>query len=594
MSVLDLQQLLSSLLARLRAAIDSDADLAADRDTALSEFFGIREPDATSLGRFYEWYLFERRSPLTGEAPPFVVLLDRVESTLPFETRDLLDELGASRFSIYEYSSGEEELTIHDLISDAMYPIEDYQFLELKESLDDTSLVIGRLYPTGKGSYLFGPFGFVVKGEVATALRRDVANTSGRHGRLSQREMEWLLFGGPADPRPADAELTKAKIPTLPIPPDEFEPLERLEAEVESWLRTAAVEGLDFDEVKGRLEAAESSAEEVILILNEIAFETDVDLETGRRILPAYALALRNAKKKREGANAMNPRIVKDELRAKSDELCNCGSGEVYGNCCLPKDAIARFDAGRANGEQLNDLFQHLAAAMGVEDDDEDDDSPSVEISQLPPIAPMVEEYLWESSQSGKTNDPADAALLEAFARSIDEGPGAPGDAAGVRPEHLQRFFAKDRYCQLNAPGAGAISLDAAALRQFAIWLRDEHGIDWISSLQQINEESLADADRLAAANELLAEPNVELWNRAFVIVGIHAGDINYEVTVEPVDESKVRGRLELAAKFGTHLRAGDCLLFESEPASKEGSSLSARLLRVLPKGARPYLHRNR
>jgi hypothetical protein len=595
MSVLDLQQLLSTLLARLGNAIDARSDLRADREAAFREFFGTREADDAARGRFLEWYLFERRSPAVGDAPAFVMISESAARTLPVEARDLLDELAASRFSIFAFRPGSGESAVFDLLSSAAFEIDESQSEGLRMEAGSDGLIVGRLYPTGRLTYVLGPYGFVVTGEVAAALRRDLAHTAGRNGRLSQREMEWLLFGGPvespvANARVAAAGATPGQLGPVSAGEGEDIPLERLEAEVESWLRHASVDGLGLDEVRERLERAESLSAGVAPILDEVAFESEVDLDAGRRLLPAYYRAL--AKAGRQPLhNQRRPEHPRDELRSKSAEPCPCGSGMRYEACCLPKDALARFEAGRAKGDRVDDLVKNLAAAMGVEVDDDAEDLGMPPDAIPPALGPLVEEYLWETDKLGQPRTEDAKRTLVDFALSVDQGPGAPGEVSAVLPAHIERFLSYDVYRKAEAPTTGDLRRHTMAIREFADWLRDEQGADWTEARTLLAAADSGESDRIAAANALLQRSGIEKGNRAFCIVSLRSDGAQFDVTADVVGDTPARGHFRLAAPLGSHLKAGDCLLFEVDAAAGADASLSAQLLRVFPAAAKPYLH---
>lgn len=580
-SVLDLQQILSMILDRLTETATADPPLHDDYNSALREFLGDRPADRLTLGRFHEWYLFERLSPIFGDAPAYLLLSQKAEDGLPREALDLLDELGANRFSVFELAPPDEEaapgaIMLRDLVSQGIYALDGEQFEELQKIAQPGSLAIGRVYPTGRGTYWMGPYGFVVLGDVAAALRDDLLK-GGQRGRLSQFQMERLLFGG--------ANIIN-EIPNAPAAGDElYEPLERVEAELDTWIQQTGIEGITLADIRLRFEDSESSTEAVNSILEDIAFETDADLDVGRRLLPAYYGALKNQKP--SGARRKATKTPSDDLAKKANDPCPCGSGEIYGNCCLQKDAVARFEAGRARGEGLNLLFAELEAAMGVEADDEAEEG-FTGLAAPPPMEPMAAEYLWEMQQNGTVVSPAREASLAAFAKSIDGGEGAPEDLTGLMPEHLFRFLAFERYIQKDPPDFESLTIDAEAILSFAKWLRDEQSIDWFDMAGQATAAVLGPAKRLAVSNRLLGAGDVKSWNRAFSITGIAKFGGQFELVTEPVDQSEVRGRLQVPAQLGENLQIGDCLLVASD--AEVGGTLSARLLRVLPGAARPYL----
>lgn len=602
--MIDLQQTLAGLLEQLALACEKHSGLAADREAARAQFHrgaieqGI-EPDSRAEARFYEWYLFEHRSPRIGDGNVYIMVAPRVAADAATESLDLLDEMGANRFCIFEPSPEDGEDAVRDISTQAVFHVHEGEATDLMTSLADGSVGVGRLYPTGAGTYLLSPAGFVASGHVAKALRTDLGEVSGRQGKLSQREMEWLLFGGHmAAGGPAAAENAER----MPEPAAQRgltdvvqpEPLERLEAEVDAFLRDVHIEGLSLDEIRERFESAPTAADAVNPLMEEIAFESDADLEPGRRILPAYYFALHQHKAGNKPARPGGvSRMTTDELQQKAGAPCRCGSGNAYGECCLPKDAIARFDAGRARGEELNGLIQSLANAMGIESLDAD--APIGEEEEPPPsdrvdpvMAPMVEEYLWEMQQLAKPVKESDEQSLRRFATSIDTGAGAPEDPSGVLREHLDRYFSLDCYQSAAPPQRAAMARETEALGRFAEWLRDEQGFDIVELLREATEAAMASSERLGAANQLLGAPDVAGWNQSFRITGLSKIRDQYELVVEPLSDPEVRGRMQIRAPLGDLLKVGDCLLTAADP--EEGGQVGARLLRVLPAAASPYI----
>ncbi|MBI3821003.1 MAG: SEC-C domain-containing protein [Planctomycetes bacterium] len=589
--MLDLQQVLANLLSRLVDVAVADPTLHDDYGLALTEFFPHSTPDRAALGRFHEWFLFEHRPARLGDSAVYLLFAEKFRAKLSSEDSDLFDELGANRFGVFEKSEGGVFVEYRDLLSNGLFPIEPETEDALSIQPDLDALVVTRLYPTGTGTYLVSPHALIVLDDVANALRRDLTSGDYRHGRLSQLLMERLLFS-PAVSEDAKSGAGAPRIDDV-IPQtviDIKESFEEIETQLTHWLASAEIEGLNLDEVRDRFNESSSMGDAVTSLLDEIAFESDVELETGRRLLPAYYSALRAKADLEKSKNP--PKPSSDELAARAGQPCRCGSGLTYKNCCLQKDAVARFEAGRERGVSLNSLIAELAAAMGVEvdedADDEDDNANIGNIAPLPCAAPMIAEYLWEMEQCGVSVSSEDQRVLARFGKSLDGGAGAPEDLADVLPEHLLRFFALEQYTGDPPPSAQTIRTAATALLGFSKWLLEAQEIDWTSMLHRVIDSVSVSAERLHQVNVLLHESDIAAWNRAFVVSGLARFGGQYELVLEPVDDPAVRGRLQIPARLGDHLQTGDCLLVASDP--EEGGSLPARLLRVLPSQAKPYL----
>jgi hypothetical protein len=581
--------------------LDGSPALRAERDAAAAHFFVNREPDDASSARFEEWFLFERRSPGFGDVPAHVALTTTGATPDNAAVRDMLDELGASHYGVFEVAKDEGRFRVRDVRHGREFELDEEQADQFATELDDGALLVGRLFATPRGSHLFGSGAAVVSGDVASALRQDLTRDAAgdRKSKLSQLEMEKLLFhelgaggrtrldGAAAEREPAAAD-------------GGAEPLERLEAEIESWLRDSGIAGLDMDELRARFEEAPSMAEVVGPLLEEIAFETQADLEAGRRLLPAYYESLRAS---RQGTRTASRSAARDELREKAEGPCRCGSGKLYSECCLPRDAVARFEAGRALGQDLTELIHGLESAMGLDNTD-DDDAEHDDSRPEPPVAPMVEEYLWECGRLGRELAPAGAAFLRRFAKSLDDGEGAPLDLTEVQPAHVARFLFADRYTEARAPGPDAAEAELNALRDFTAWLRDEQGVDWTTFAGPLCQQEAATAPRLAKANALLGAVDARRWNHAFQVTRLTRRGSAFEAEIEAVDAPAMRGTIVVPAMLSELLEAGDCLAVAADvdigrllPSTRwasgnggDGANVQAQLLRVLPPGAREFL----
>lgn len=548
---------LMNVLGRLLEAADADPRIAADREAAWQEFRAGREPDDAMRARFEEWYLFERHSPPLGDAPAFVALSERVAEALPPQERDLLDEMAATQFGAFDVEpNGEGTVTLRDLLTGRRFEVEG----ELPDDAGPRAVAVGRLYPSGRGTYLRSPSTMLASPQLGEALRADLARQSEEaHARLSQRQVEEVFF------------------PATPI--GDYEPLEHLEAEVERWLRAGGVADLDLDDVRERFLASDGLGDAVGELLDETAFTSQADLETGRRLLPAYYAAVRARVEaaRRRSAGAAEEQAA-DELRARAGEPCACGSGRPYGECCLPRDAVARFDAGRARGESLDGLIAGLQAAMGIDADADDEEEEAFAAPPAPPVTPLVAEFLWERSSTDEPLPDAQRGALEAFGRSVDGGDGAPQTIEELAIPHFERFLAFERYAAERAPAAGAAAADADALEAFAAWLRDAQDVDLVEALAPIAARIREDGDRLAAANAALKDADPRR-GAPYAVSGSEAGV--GKVDLEPIGRGA--SRLRVAAPSGP-LRPGDAVLASPGPP--------ARIERVLPAAARPFLER--
>ncbi|MBL8694886.1 MAG: hypothetical protein JNJ88_12390 [Planctomycetes bacterium] len=573
-------ELLTDLLLKLLQAADEVPEWARDRDQAIAEFLGGRDADPGSVARAQEWYLFERRSPRLGDVPPLVLLAERLEGSLEPQAQELLEEMGSSLYSVFETIEGDaDRAVVRDLLTGRHCEVEG----DLEGAREPGSLLVGRLFPDRSGRYAVSPASLVLTGDVASAVRMDLeaAASTARRGHLSQREMEATLFGvgGRTQEATSAGEGSSA------------EALEPLEAEVAQWLETAGIgprgdRGIDLEEVRAMFESAATLGEAVGPILDAVAFESDADLEVGRRLLPAYYAAL-HAKGRQPQSGTTKRRQVSSASPAS--RVCPCGSGLEYSSCCRARDAVAQFDAGRARGEDLDSLIRSLEDAMGIEHEEEIEDEWDLERASRPersefedpPIAPLVAEYLWERQQMGRPADDTEAESLLALARSVDTGPGAPADAGGVLREHLERFFSVERFLDSRPPAKGTLEKDLAALDEFSQWLLAEQDIDWRPLVKSCAEGTVSQAARLAQLHAAAQPETPEFLASAprFRVQQVGSERALVESTI-PGEEAR---SVALSPEQRLLLRAGDCLLLG-------GRGDNARVLRVLPGTAWPFL----
>ena len=334
----NLQEILASLLDRLVSEVGKVPGLDEEFRRARTEFFGPRKPEPISVARFEEWFLFERRSPRLGDAPAFVALAARIQPRVSAPIQELLDELAANSYGVFELVSEEGEVSARDLLSERQLSLDPEQAELLEGAMDEASVIVGRLFPSGRGSYLFGRGAVAVGGGVAKALRGDLAMPGkDRRQRISQLQMERLLFFDVGAPERSEGD------------PAESEPIERIEAEVDQWLRESVTDGFGIEDLRERFLKSPTIDEAVEPTLEELAFETDADLDLGRRLLPSYYRALHG--RKRAPKPEVSAAARADELRAKASELLRMRIGAILRRL-LPSARRGRALRGRPSARR--------------------------------------------------------------------------------------------------------------------------------------------------------------------------------------------------------------------------------------------------
>src|SRR5262245_3233688 len=229
------RDLLENCLRSLRSFLEQDEDLSEEVAPARMEYFGA--PSAPSGGaeaRFLEWFLFERSSSRYGEVP-YLTFLRRSEEDLPVPERDMLEAMAENVFGVFEVESllPGSGMTVTDLLRGRALAVREDQAQALVE-VGDT--LVGRLFPIPGGSGFEGEE-FLLSGAVACfrskelrdALGADLAraHAASPGARLSQREIERLLWppAGGADEAPE--EEVRELLRSAGLPELRFEDLRR-------------------------------------------------------------------------------------------------------------------------------------------------------------------------------------------------------------------------------------------------------------------------------------------------------------------------------------------------------------------------------
>src|SRR5262245_6365661 len=438
------RDLLESCLRSLRSFVEGDEDLSGELAAARGEFFGAPDvPTAGAEARFLEWFLFERPSARYGEIP-YLTFLRRSEEDLPVPQRDMLEGMAENVFGVFEVESlvPGSGMTLADLLRGRTIAVREEQVQALVE-VGDT--LVGRLFPI-PGAAGFEGEEFLLSGAVACFRSKELRDALGADlararadspgARLSQREIERLLW-----PSPASAELAP-------------------EAEVREILGAAGLPGLEFEDLRRSLAQAPRPGPVIGPLLDRLAFETRVDLDRARAALWA----------------------LWEETRREVSESPPIPPGPPR-NDAGPHNAraaVEAFERGRARGENLEDLFSRLERDLDLEaePDAEEASDPALE-GTAGNLTPLIEEHLWERSRQAPSGRPGREARLRSFGRYLSERLVPPVDLLDrLEPDHLRRF-ARDVLLPARGVPAQEEALDTlAAVEEFLRWGRAEQGID--------------------------------------------------------------------------------------------------------------------
>ena len=260
---LALQRTLGVFLARL----EQQPGLRAEMARARREFFGVEPPDRDPLrqaaadARFTEWYLLERDSEVLGEVP--VRCLARAMR----EPQPGQEMLLASAVSVYLVEKGGEVVQLRDMQDGQIREMERPPMLDLSPG----DVLVGRMFADDRG-YWVPSTAVAVQHEarsLARAFQRDLTSLN-LDRRLTQAELEHLLFRH-------WRLVAQAR--------EDHMPLERLEAELDRMLSDAGESELSAQEVSTALRESEHPGQVMGPVMDEVAFETDIDLERLRLLL---------------------------------------------------------------------------------------------------------------------------------------------------------------------------------------------------------------------------------------------------------------------------------------------------------------------
>ncbi len=493
------------LLTRIEELISADAEWRTEFERSAAEYFtaGWRSAAQDAARRRHlEWFLFER----TDAAGPELAI-ERVATQWPSETG--LDEPGAmealrlTHVGVLEVTSvvPGEGLWLRDLGGRGDFPITD---AEASLVIEVGDLIAGRLFPLQDGVFrMSSSAAFHRDARLVEALRADFQRArTERRGvlRVGQREIEAMFFAGTA-PVPVIDPVTAARTLLLES---------GVEPEIaDGWLEDLAQAPFDEDRL---LHGAQDVLSE---ILDEIAFESAVDLEAARRaLLAAWAELARRGPG--QGASITPTAPPAASPPAKSTKAADVAR------------AVELFEERRRAGQPITHLLDELERNLALgegENESELDGDPTPDFPGV--VGAVVEEFLWEVSQSQ-----GEAALKE-HANLRDLGRAA--EHVGV----FENLRARDLlvYAGWWLPETGTLggSDDArqrlASLSKFCHWAEAEHEV----ALQTEFGDTL---DQLATSLPRIAEANQRKTRGA----RRDEGEL-YEIVALTGEEARVRSR---------------------------------------------------
>ena len=346
----------ASLLFEMEERVMANTSLAEEWREEILHFSPLG-PSPAMLPRFQQWFLLEHQPSALG-TPPAVAW-----SPPSLEEEDRWSRLLDSFFGIFQASLDAETAILEDLWSGRSIRVSPWPGID--DSPED-SLWIGRF--ALEGDYVHIPLPGILAVQspgLVDAVTKDLAAIRARNprGRISQKECESIFapFLEAPDDKPT-SEVAEQSLATL----------------------FADQKGWDLDRL-----AETVKSEGLASCLDTLAFETSIDLEKVRRLLPIWVQQPSAAPAQDASAEGKVPlRTIQDALEA--------------------------FDEQRAQGSSLEDAFGDLEAALGLEPGSSDFD-PTAEEPRLPQtqketvdLGHWREAYKWEMEASGKPIDSAE------------------------------------------------------------------------------------------------------------------------------------------------------------------------------------------
>lgn len=394
-SIADILKLLTELQARVLA----DPQLAEEWESAVTD-----EPAALTQARAHarllEWFLLERVSEKLGTSPLQAFAPDELKADSSWAR--LLDNfLGIFRIEGTRRVEGREFLDVIDLWSGRMAHLPVDVLAGDAEPNPADLLLVGRLVLADDEVHLPMPGlrlaqapGLVAAVEADLALARHKQPRA----RLSQRECDALFQHLPEE----------ASLEAEPVESAEtlIQELEQILTEAPGWNWPRIQDSLNEEGLAGTLD--------------RLAFETQVDLEAVRRVLPALA--------------------AQAEAHAAQDAPNQAPTGELSASEAAA--ALEAYDQARAEGRSVADAFRELEESLGLEPGVSEEILPDVERDEdavgpgaAAGLAAWIEAFQWEQPHE------AVAGGLREFATQAQLAAGKPLDAQDLAAHHVLPYL---------------------------------------------------------------------------------------------------------------------------------------------------------
>jgi hypothetical protein len=557
-------------VAKLARRLAEEPRLLAEIQRARRDFFGNKAGRAdpgpaadASEHRFAEWFALERECDTLGGVP----------AELPRYAAEAQD-LGGSLVGVFL-------VTVVTKVGVTGKDLQDGEAIDLRvpaDSLRVGDLLVGRLYPAATGAFVPSTAASVFRpgAELAQAFQRDMQRIE-LERRLWQIEIEHLMLRRP----------DQAKSPTSDNEPPV--PLEHLEADLERLLQTADSE-LSAAAISQQLADTARAGQVMGPLLDELAFDTDIDLDAVRKLL----LQIWNAHHDEPPAAAA-PTSEPDSHPGPPGET-------------LGERLVRTLDEGLQQKRDVGELFAQLERMAGIEPDaaeddllaagaDGDDDEERDEIVAASDeddgdgvaeadgdefsgdLLPLVEEFLWETEQGERPM----AATLRAFAALPGNAPVPHTDLEGLTAGDVMRFLLHVYLGAAADERARAVVAAHRCVTEFFGWAEATQEVALQPVLAACQGQLLEQVQRLETAGLLLSTAK-QAGLRPGILQVDEVGPDGFGVRDDHGEDHWVGAPTPALRE----LRPGDLLLAAMQPGPK-GRQLAGPVI-VLPADARALM----
>ena len=497
--ITSLQSELRALLERLTGSLAFEHEYRDDLAT-FGEPAADAERELQRTQRHLEAFLLERPSDALGSVP-LENFFDGVDDATGEALAQLYASLRASLVGVFLVKVVDEHdgVLLEDLLGRGQYVLAEADLAPLMEPGD---LLVGRLFPQSidtdgaRTTWVASPAAMHLRhGALLDALLRDLEVMRERARgplRMSQRDLEVMFFSSGIEVSEERRTTPSVDLPELrkrarDLMIDAGMPDERVDAYLEALGEHELPVG----------DLALGGDDPLGWVLAELAFDSDVELDHARRVLADYWQAATAAAAVGESPVSESTPVADDaETRAK--------------------EALARFDAGRAEGRDLEDLFAELEADLGVDSSDGPPADPLGDPVADPVAMPgddgfvgdfpgamgaLVQEFLWDAARIAQVqldafaHEHRDLELFAQFGSFL-----VNADELGSK--HVEVFLARwiweaGRLERGDYSGLGAVR----STRAFCIWMTEHQGLEVSAESASFVDAIEADAERIDALN---------------------------------------------------------------------------------------------